>query len=79
MHLLYLVWITPCVLASSSFLEPRRFPLESRATNIDGSLPTYKDPDAPVEDRVSDLLPRMTLEEKVSQLFVPRLVVFISF
>jgi beta-glucosidase len=40
--------------------------------------PTYKDPQLPVEDRVSDLVSRMTLEEKVSQLghaaaAVPRL------
>jgi beta-glucosidase len=32
------------------------------------SGPTYKNPAAPVEDRVADLLSRMTLEEKVSQL-----------
>ncbi|OGM50192.1 beta-glucosidase [Aspergillus bombycis] len=30
--------------------------------------PLYKDPSAPVEERVSDLLGRMTLEEKMSQL-----------
>ncbi|KNG82389.1 beta-glucosidase [Aspergillus nomiae NRRL 13137] len=30
--------------------------------------PRYKDPSAPVEERVSDLLGRMTLEEKMSQL-----------
>ncbi|KAF5364585.1 hypothetical protein D9758_005612 [Tetrapyrgos nigripes] len=60
--------LAPYVLASSSFLEPRKFSLESRATNIDGSLPTYKDPNASIEDRVADLLPRMTLEEKVAQL-----------
>ncbi|KAG6890480.1 hypothetical protein C0992_001148 [Termitomyces sp. T32_za158] len=44
------------------------FSLESRNTNTDGSVPIYKDPNAPIEDRVNDLLPRMTLEEKVSQL-----------
>ncbi|ETW84887.1 glycoside hydrolase family 3 protein [Heterobasidion irregulare TC 32-1] len=44
------------------------FPLYSRATNKDGSLPTYKNPDASIEDRVADLLPRMTVEEKVAQL-----------
>ena len=32
------------------------------------SRPTYKDPGAPVERRVADLISRMTLEEKVSQL-----------
>ena len=40
------------------------FTFESRATNIDGSVPVYKNPQAPIEARVSDLLPRMTLEEK---------------
>ncbi|THU91701.1 glycoside hydrolase [Dendrothele bispora CBS 962.96] len=60
--------LVPCALASSSFIEPRKFSLESRATNIDGSLPTYKDPNASIEDRVADLLPRMTLEEKVAQI-----------
>jgi len=30
--------------------------------------PTYRNPEAPIEDRVNDLLSRMTLEEKVAQL-----------
>jgi beta-glucosidase len=46
------------------------FSLESRAENIDGSLPIYKNPKASIEDRVNDLLPRMTVEEKVSQMYV---------
>jgi beta-glucosidase len=32
------------------------------------NIPAYKDPSAPVEKRVKDLLKRMTLEEKASQL-----------
>jgi beta-glucosidase len=32
------------------------------------ATPRYKDPNAPIADRVADLLPRMTLEEKVEQL-----------
>jgi beta-glucosidase len=32
------------------------------------SRPTYKDPAAPVEQRVQDLLSRMTLEEKIAQI-----------
>ncbi|KAF9021431.1 glycoside hydrolase [Hymenopellis radicata] len=40
----------------------------SRAMNEDGSTPLYKDPTANIEDRVNDLLPRMTLEEKVAQI-----------
>jgi beta-glucosidase len=31
-------------------------------------LPVYKNPNLPVEERVEDLLPRMTLEEKIEQL-----------
>lgn len=46
------------------------FPLQARGTNLDGSLPIYKDPNAPIEDRIDDLLPRMTLQEKVAQLCV---------
>lgn len=46
------------------------FPLHARATNKDGSTPVYKNPDASIEDRVSDLLPRMTVQEKVAQLCV---------
>lgn len=30
--------------------------------------PLYKDPNAPIEDRVSDLLGRMTIEDKMAQL-----------
>ena len=44
------------------------FSLEARGSNTDGSLPTYKNPKASIEDRVKDLLPRMTVQEKVSQL-----------
>ncbi|KIK63658.1 glycoside hydrolase family 3 protein [Collybiopsis luxurians FD-317 M1] len=62
------LFFVPAALASSSFLEPRKFSLVSRGTNLDGSLPTYKNPNASIEDRVADLLPRMTLEEKVAQI-----------
>lgn len=48
--------------------EGLHFSLESRATNIDGSLPIYKNPSASIEARVADLLPRMTIVEKVSQM-----------
>ena len=44
------------------------FPLHARGTNKDGSTPVYKDPTASIEDRVNDLLPRMSVEEKVSQM-----------
>ena len=48
--------------------EPDFSTLESRATNVDGSLPTYKNPHAAIQDRVNDLLKRMTLQEKVAQM-----------
>ncbi|KAI9457376.1 glycoside hydrolase superfamily [Boletus coccyginus] len=44
------------------------FSLEARGSNLDGSLPIYKNPNASIEDRVNDLLPRMTVQEKVAQL-----------
>lgn len=44
------------------------FSLESRAENIDGTVPIYKSAKASVEDRVNDLLPRMSVAEKVSQM-----------
>lgn len=34
----------------------------------DHSTPLYKNPNAKIEDRVNDLLGRMTIEEKVSQM-----------
>lgn len=37
----------------------------------DGKMPLYKNPDAPVEERVADLLSRMTPEEKAGQLCCP--------
>ena len=46
------------------------FHIHARATNKDGSQPVYKNPAASIEARVNDLLPRMTLEEKVAQLYV---------
>lgn len=44
------------------------FSLESRATNLDGSVPIYKNPKASIDARVNDLLPRMTIDEKVAQM-----------
>ncbi|KAF8644321.1 hypothetical protein AX16_008529 [Volvariella volvacea WC 439] len=44
------------------------FSVEDRGRNLDGSRPIYKNPRASIEARVNDLLPRMTLEEKVAQI-----------
>ena len=62
-----LVW----ALSETGSLEERHLPfhLHSRATNKDGSTPLYKNANADIDDRVNDLLPRMTLDEKVAQLY----------
>ncbi|KAI0686231.1 glycoside hydrolase [Earliella scabrosa] len=76
MRLRSLTFLPLFSLASATWASPAHyevrddlhFPLHARATNKDGSLPIYKDANASIEDRVNDLLPRMTLEEKVAQL-----------
>ncbi|KAJ6603031.1 glycoside hydrolase superfamily [Mycena sp. CBHHK59/15] len=74
MRMLKLSTLLSCLVALPGFafgngvVEGLHFSLESRATNIDGSLPTYKNPTASIDARVKDLLPRMTVEEKVSQI-----------
>ncbi|KAI1871306.1 uncharacterized protein JN550_004751 [Neoarthrinium moseri] len=40
----------------------------AQAQYSNGSTPLYKNPNAPIEERVEDLLGRMTIEEKTSQL-----------
>ena len=37
---------------------------------MENHIPVYKDPQASVEDRVADLISRMTLEEKVNQMLL---------
>ncbi len=49
--------------------------LPFRDLNGNGELDPYEDPRVPIEDRVADLLARMTLEEKAAQLFHQGLVV----
>jgi beta-glucosidase len=68
--LLYLILCIPALAIDDTFgvSEGLHFSLESRGTNIDGSVPVYKNPNASIEERVNDLLPRMTIEEKVSQM-----------
>jgi beta-glucosidase len=52
-------------LSSTSAQAP---PAAKSSSTITQSTPTYKDPSLPVEKRVDDLVSRMTLEEKVSQM-----------
>lgn len=42
--------------------------LSTAAEDAGSKRPKYKDPSVPVEERVSDLLSRMTIEEKTAQL-----------
>ncbi|KAH9853219.1 glycoside hydrolase superfamily [Lenzites betulinus] len=60
--------VSPARATSPEFSGDLHFPLHARATNKDGSAPLYKNPHADIESRVNDLLPRMTIEEKVAQL-----------
>ena len=62
--------VSPARATSPEFSGDLHFPLHARATNKDGSSPLYKNPHADIESRVNDLLPRMTIEEKVAQLYV---------
>nr|GAT55699.1 glycoside hydrolase family 3 protein [Mycena chlorophos] len=54
------------------------FSLESRGTNIDGSVPVYKNPKALIEDRVAGLLPWMTVQEKVAQIIQGDIMYYIA-
>ncbi|KAG8966842.1 hypothetical protein FRC03_011256 [Tulasnella sp. 419] len=55
---------SPAVVLASDDLQPR----QANAAAKPSSTPLYKNPKASIEDRIKDLLPRMSLEEKVSQL-----------
>lgn len=37
-------------------------------TGIEAQAPTYQNPDAPIDERVEDLLSRMTVYEKIGQM-----------
>lgn len=51
---------------------------QNLTNGTDGSAPVYKDPSASVDDRVQDLLSRMTLQEKVAQLIQGDITNFIN-
>jgi beta-glucosidase len=44
--------------------------LPFRDLNHDGKMDVYEDPQQPIEARIEDLLPQMTLEEKAGMLFI---------
>ena len=58
-------WVAACGIFIFIVLLPGRSP---SITNGQSGTPPYKDPSLPIEKRVDDLVSRMTLEEKVSQM-----------
>jgi beta-glucosidase len=56
-----------CLMLSPGFLAA-----QTRNTQPAESLPKYRNPHLAIEDRVADLLSRMTLEEKIEQIAPPR-------
>jgi hypothetical protein len=49
-------------------VAPTVIPAEPAAITGAETVPAYKDPEARIEDRVEDLLSRMTLAEKIGQM-----------
>ncbi len=60
-HLAWVVMAAGTALASVSMI----------LAQAGGEAPIYLDPKRPVEERVDDLMSRMTLKEKVGQLNLP--------
>jgi beta-glucosidase len=65
-------WLVSCVLLSLMFFTPEA-QAQGKASGhkkpaAQAGEPRYKDASFPIEDCVADLLPRMTLEEKVEQI-----------
>ncbi|OYD06874.1 glycoside hydrolase family 3 protein [Paludifilum halophilum] len=56
----WLVWMSTLTLVSGLLMSPVPMDAKKEAT--------YKDPKAPVDERVADLMSRMTLEEKIGQM-----------
>jgi hypothetical protein len=59
-----IVRVPPCVGLMTLMLAPVALAQQA--------VPEYRDPALPIEQRVADLLSRMTLEEKVEQLYPHR-------
>lgn len=57
-------------LASTSLVSARVVP---RSDNSSDAVPAYRNPTLCVDERLDDLLERMTLEEKVGQLFIKQI------
>lgn len=57
--------------ALSRTLDDARPAQPDHATPVIAERPVYRDPGRPIEERIEDLLGRMTLEEKVGQMNMP--------
>lgn len=65
-HVIMALWAAMPLAVSTPSLTPN---LGSRTRTENKTLPIYWDPERCVDDRVDDLLQRMTLEEKAGQMF----------
>ena len=73
MNFMHLLRVSTLVLAVAVFVccgESRQLLTDdaARAVTVSAGQPLYRNADAPVADRVADLMSRMTLEEKVAQM-----------
>jgi beta-glucosidase len=62
------VLLAACATPTKAPVTPTATRTEPAATTEAETVPVYKDPEASVEDRVKDLLARMTLAEKIGQM-----------
>ncbi len=61
-------WIVACGSRTSAPVSPARSAPATAASSGPDTTPPYLNPDAPLDVRIADLVSRMTLEEKVSQM-----------
>lgn len=67
---------TGCALAQQAPRSLKTYQFEKKSMykkgwvdfNKNGKMDVYENPDAPIEDRIEDLLSQMTLEEKTCQM-----------
>jgi beta-glucosidase len=60
--------VLACLIAHSSMANGQATPTTNAVTKTDTGVPRYKDASLSIEDRVADLLPRMTMDEKIDQI-----------